>query len=134
MDDAVLQVRVRSLLGYIGGLLQDRPIRELPDELQKTKGFVRDILSAPLFTGVKVGRESAVHTYALLEVLSKDPLPPTYTLPELIEACDSGAYSGVFTVTPSSVVPSAVMAELLMDQGSDAAFLDGEPNQEDNEN
>ena len=49
MDDAVLQLRIRQLLKYVGALLHDRPRREMPSDLRQVKDLVDKLAAEPLF-------------------------------------------------------------------------------------
>lgn len=122
MDDAVMQVRVRSLLKFIGGLLQDRMNKELPPDLQRVKEFIRQEIRNDLFPGIsRDDSGTRFHTFHLLEVLSEYETT-SWTMQEALGDTYDGGSSGLH-FTSETLVPAPVMAELLIDQGSDPEFL-----------
>jgi hypothetical protein len=124
MDDVVLQLRIRQLLKYVGALLHDRPRREMPGDLRQVKDLVDKLAAEPLFPGLpEDGPDVRFHDYYLVEVLSDGELPPMGLGQLAYEIADGGS-SGEVNCCGSMAVPIPVMAELLLSQSSDPAFLD----------
>lgn len=124
MDDAVLQLRITSILRYVGGMLQDRKPSELPAFLRDVRDFVVGHTD-PVFPGLDVdGNGVRFHTYYILEVLSAEVCDGVVLrdLPYLVDS-ENSPCAGCLTQSPTTPVPPPVMSELLMDIGSDPGYL-----------
>ena len=123
MDDAVLLLRAKSLLGYIGGLIQDRPRRELPEELRKIAQFVEE---NAFCGGVELDGTELFHAYYLVEVLTEEIPVGGQSLKDISYNIVDGSWSGEVSMSPTTPVSRPLMGELLLSQGSDPDFLDND--------
>lgn len=121
-EHEVLQVRIRSLLGYIHGMLKHIPIRKLPENLQRVKSFVEEETFGALYPGVRESSNTGHHSYVLVEVLSNDAQAPM-SLDNLHYAITDGDYSGEVSETRDMLLPRYLMEALLEAQGSSSSFL-----------
>ena len=74
-DDSVLRLRVGALLQYIGGLMQDRTYKELPEDLAAIKGAVDEFTHhGHMVEQDTVSPDRGTHTYYIVEALSQTPM------------------------------------------------------------
>lgn len=128
MDDAVLLARVKSLLGYIGGLMQDRKHTELPPDLRKIAQFV---YANAFCGGADVDGTELFHTYYLVEVLTEELPAGGHSLQDVVRHIAEGGWSGEVSMSPTTPVSPGMMGELLLSHGSAPELLLGEGGRDD---